>query len=243
VTDIAVFRPSTGEWFVRNQFTVQWGGYGDIPVPADFNGDGVLDLAVFRPSTGEWWIRNQSPITWGVTGDMPVIRAPYWLPSPSPPPTSPVTIGFNSVNTAQPPYSGHSEQGFNILPSGGPWYGDQYGAPGPSVVFDTVPNTETDGTITITGDGRPFTFLKMDIYSSVTQIPWMVTGKRNGAVVFQGSGTQGLTFGNFVTVNNTSSSIQVDQLEISLANVLGDLMCPSPPCTNPMGVDNIVVSY
>jgi hypothetical protein len=246
LTDIAVFRPSTGEWLVQGLFTVVFGVSGDIPVPADFNGDGVLDLAVYRPSTGEWWIRNQSTIAWGGAGDIPVVRAPYWFSSPPLPPSSPVTIGFSSVTATWPahsPYSGHSEQGFNISPGGGSWYGDSYGTPGPSVVFDTVSNTETDGTITITGDGRPFTFSKMNIYSSVTPIPWMVTGKRNGAVVFQGSGTQGNTYGDFVTVNNTSSSVQVDWLEISLANVLGDVMCASPPCTNPMGIDNIVVSY
>jgi len=29
--DIAVYRPSTGEWWVRNQFTVVWGVANDLP--------------------------------------------------------------------------------------------------------------------------------------------------------------------------------------------------------------------
>ena len=49
--DIAVYRPSTGTWFVRNRFAAQFGDPGDIPVPGDYNGDGVTDVAVYRPST------------------------------------------------------------------------------------------------------------------------------------------------------------------------------------------------
>ena len=32
VTDIAVYRPSTGQWFVRNLFTVQFGDATDVPM-------------------------------------------------------------------------------------------------------------------------------------------------------------------------------------------------------------------
>ena len=36
----------------------QWGLDGDVPVPGDYDGDGVTDLAVWRPSTGMWFIRT-----------------------------------------------------------------------------------------------------------------------------------------------------------------------------------------
>jgi subtilisin-like proprotein convertase family protein len=71
-SDIAVFRPMTGEWFVQNQGTVGWGAAGDIPVAGDYNGDGVTDRAVYRPSTGVWYVHNQGAVVWGAPGDIPV---------------------------------------------------------------------------------------------------------------------------------------------------------------------------
>ena len=71
-TDVAVFRPSTGQWFIRNGPTVQWAAGGDIPVPGDYNGDGATDVAVYRPSTGQWFVRNGLTVQWGADGDVPV---------------------------------------------------------------------------------------------------------------------------------------------------------------------------
>jgi uncharacterized delta-60 repeat protein len=83
-TDLAVFRPSSGHWFIALNFasasssfmTVQWGLNGDIPVPADYDGDSKSDIAVFRPSDGFWYIRNSSnnsgtAVPWGLSGDKP----------------------------------------------------------------------------------------------------------------------------------------------------------------------------
>ena len=30
--EVAVYRPLTGEWFVREKFTITWGASGDVPV-------------------------------------------------------------------------------------------------------------------------------------------------------------------------------------------------------------------
>jgi hypothetical protein len=58
--DVAVFRPSTGVWYIRtwaNVVTVRgWGDAPDIAVPADYDGDGNADIAVFRLSEANWYI-------------------------------------------------------------------------------------------------------------------------------------------------------------------------------------------
>ncbi len=78
--DFAVFRPSTGTWFIQEStvgfVSVRFGMNGDVPVPADFDADGRTDIAVWRPSTGMWYI-HQSIVgfraeRWGMAGDRPL---------------------------------------------------------------------------------------------------------------------------------------------------------------------------
>ena len=63
-TDLAVFRPSTGMWIVKDwttnteMFRMAWGGGADKPVPGDYNGDGKTDLAVFRVSSLQWIVKD-----------------------------------------------------------------------------------------------------------------------------------------------------------------------------------------
>ena len=71
-TSVAVYRPSTGMWYVRNSPGVQWGDLGDVAVPGDYNGDRAADVGVFRPSTGVWYIRGQFSIRLGAPDDIPV---------------------------------------------------------------------------------------------------------------------------------------------------------------------------
>jgi glucose/arabinose dehydrogenase len=91
-SEIAVYRPPTGDWLLRDSskgygvgvgdWRFQWGLPNDVPLPADFDGDGTTDLAVYRPGTGEWFIRNSSRNyvvaagnwywQWGLAGDTPI---------------------------------------------------------------------------------------------------------------------------------------------------------------------------
>jgi hypothetical protein len=91
-SDLAVYRPGSGDWLLRlssQHFTVgagnwhfQWGLPGDVPLVGDFDRDGKADPTVYRPSTGEWFILGSSDnyvvgagnwhFQWGLAGDRPV---------------------------------------------------------------------------------------------------------------------------------------------------------------------------
>lgn len=75
-TDFCVFRPDDdgqpggveGKWYIIESGTstlssIEFGVSGDIPVPADFDGDTRSDLALYRPSTATWYIK---PIASGI---------------------------------------------------------------------------------------------------------------------------------------------------------------------------------
>jgi hypothetical protein len=81
--DVAIYRPSSGEWFTRQSVTgystftnLQWGLASDIPVPGDYDGDHRANPAVYRPSTGEWFVlRFDGAVltrVWGLPNDLPV---------------------------------------------------------------------------------------------------------------------------------------------------------------------------
>lgn len=79
-SDISVWRPGTGVWYVINSgnsgYRIQ--GFGvatDMLAPGDFDGDGKTDLAVWRPETGVWHLFSRSIYTsfqFGTNGDIPV---------------------------------------------------------------------------------------------------------------------------------------------------------------------------
>jgi hypothetical protein len=98
-SDIAVWRSYEGYWYIYkssegfsgpNAMLIRaWGTRyaGDIPVPADYDGDGRTDIAVWREPEHTWYILRSSDggisiNSWGAPGDYPVpscyIR--YWKP-------------------------------------------------------------------------------------------------------------------------------------------------------------------
>jgi hypothetical protein len=81
-SDFAIFRPSSGGWFILNSGSntvngVQFGQNGDIPVDGDFDGDSRSDISIYRPSTGSWFVLRSSDgqllqTQFGSNGDKPV---------------------------------------------------------------------------------------------------------------------------------------------------------------------------
>ncbi len=64
-TDITVYHPPSGLWFVRRSSTGStdsfgYGGTGYDPVPGDYDGDGANDAAVFHSASGLWFIRQST---------------------------------------------------------------------------------------------------------------------------------------------------------------------------------------
>lgn len=81
ITDRAVYRDSTGYWYIRRSsdagwFVMRFGLTGDKPVVADYDGDTISDIAVWRPSDGNWYIWYMGPQSFhaqhfGSDGDKP----------------------------------------------------------------------------------------------------------------------------------------------------------------------------
>ena len=88
--DPAVFRPETGLWVIRDHSRFYFGGTDDLPVPADFDGDGRTDGAVFRPSSGLWALKDLSRV---------YLDGPAICPSPA---TSTATAPPTSLSSAPP---------------------------------------------------------------------------------------------------------------------------------------------
>ncbi len=72
LTDIAVFRPSTGLWAVRGLGRSYFGTDGDRPASGDYDGDGITDIAIYRPSSGLWAVKNITRVYFGSGSDTSV---------------------------------------------------------------------------------------------------------------------------------------------------------------------------
>lgn len=84
-SDISVFRPSAGIWYISGSQTgfqaYGWGINGDRIVPGDYDGDGKTDAAVWRTVPGSnsvFYVLKSNgfvftALPWGVEGDIPVV--------------------------------------------------------------------------------------------------------------------------------------------------------------------------
>jgi hypothetical protein len=98
-----VVRRPEFQWGPRR--AAEMGLTGDIPVPADYDGDGKSDFAVWRHSNGRWYIVQSSngarvEQLWGLPGDIPVPGANRQALKvrlrTSPPPSTPLSVTFST---------------------------------------------------------------------------------------------------------------------------------------------------
>lgn len=150
-------------------------------------------------------------------------------------------IGFDDIGENGTPFTFYTEDGFMVFPAGGAdWVNNTvYGAPAPSVIFNRKRGEPEiwAGAFVRAEETLPFTFSAVDLYSSVTPIPYRFIGYKDGMPVFDVSNTMPNTFGRFETAFNPDyATILIDLLYIELVNPF--VAC----CSNPVGFDNIVVT-
>lgn len=150
-------------------------------------------------------------------------------------------IGFDDIGENGVPFTFHTEDGFMVFPAGGAdWVNNTvYGAPAPSVIFSRKRGEPEiwAGAFVRAEETLPFTFSAVDLYSSLTPIPYRFIGYKDGMLVFDVSNTMPNTFGSFKTAFNPDyASSLIDLLYIELVNPF--VAC----CSNPVGFDNIVVT-
>ena len=152
-----------------------------------------------------------------------------------------VTVGFGGLDGNACAFSTYTESGYTVSVTGPSSFtrdwevATLYGNPAPFIQF-SVPagSPATSGAIAVSGSGA-FRLASVDLYSSVTPIPYELRGFLNGTPVYTATGTVPNTFGTFQTVVNPYAEVLVDSVAIVLTN-------PAPVCCgNPVGLDNIVL--
>lgn len=177
---------------------------------------------------------------------VPTPAAAQSAPSTTPPsvPGTALTIGFDGLTGNGSPFTSVSQSGFTVSPTLGSWViRTDYGRPAPFIQFFAPLNVPVLASIQITRSGGLFTFSSVDVYSSVTAIPYQFMGSRNNITVFTVVGTQPMTQGLFATASNTYASSLIDSLSIFLFNDFKNILCGVTPCANPMGLDNISLTF
>ncbi|HWI70427.1 MAG TPA: VCBS repeat-containing protein, partial [Baekduia sp.] len=72
-TDYGIWRPSTGEWHIKDVLFTTYGAFGDTPVPYDFDGDTGAEVSLWKGSDQSWQIKDFLYVPpYGASGDVAV---------------------------------------------------------------------------------------------------------------------------------------------------------------------------
>ena len=179
-TDIGIFRPSVGEWWINrsgNGSTIafQFGASTDHIVPADYTGDGKTDVAIWRPSNGEWFILRSEDNSFysapfGINSDVPapadydgdgkadigIFRpssATWYIQRTGDHGTTIQQFGANGDQPVAADYDGDGKTDIAIFrPSNGQWWLDRSTAGGIAFAFGNAADKRVQGDYT--GDGK-----------------------------------------------------------------------------------------
>jgi hypothetical protein len=208
-TDVALFRPSNGGWYIlqstNGAFRGQlFGTVGDVPVAGDYDGDGLSDVAVFRQ--GVWYILQSSNgqfrgVSFGTAGDIPVPGdydfdgkidvavfrqgAWYWLQSTNGAFRS-LSFGLPDDRPVQADFDGDGITDIAVWrPSNGAWYIRQSSNNTfRGVVFGTNGDRPTPGDYDADGKADPAVFRPTDG-------TWYILQSMTGAMRAQAFGAAG----------------------------------------------------
>jgi hypothetical protein len=147
------------------------------------------------------------------------------------------TITFKDRTSLGTPVTTFDEAGFRITAVSGLWQEwPTYGAPVPMIIFMRPPaNVDASAEIEVHATEGLFAFDTVDLYSSVTPIPYTIRGRLGTNDVLALTGTVPNTFGRFAKVANGNAPQMFESLYIQLGNPA------TPCCSNPTGLDNIVL--
>lgn len=213
-TDISLFRPSDGTWYMLNSSNgafraQQFGATPDVPAPEDFDGDSATDISVFRGSTGDWYRLNSSNNTfvafhWGASGDVPVAgdydgdnkadvavfrpsSGAWYISNSSNGAFQAFTFGTNGDKATPGDFDGDGKSDIAVWrPSDGVWYRLNSGSGNSFSAFAFGQNGDIPSQGDFDGDGKSDTAV---FRPSSGQ--WYVIKSSNGAFQAQGWGANG----------------------------------------------------
>lgn len=152
------------------------------------------------------------------------------------------SIGFDDTGPDASAFTTYSRCGVTVAATAATWeVSTRFGNPAPFVEFRAPAGQAAVGELTVTASSGTFTFESVDLYSSVTPIPYVITGIARTSTAFTLQGTVPNTLGRFATVPNPNRAVRIDALVIRLTNAVPG--GGGSNSSNPMGLDNLVLRY